>query len=292
MEQDYYALFAAHHRRLINPLGTLSSRVRDDVVNTPELLTYLWEHLVPHAQGEEATLYQRAATLPGGDTLVSSMIGEPRAIVARSRELSALFATQAEAELQEVLRSVWALIDAHFPKEEDALLPLLPQHLTATEFGRLRAELHPKERDLKPSDITRFMALDHRRVDQLLAAFSTLQSSDGKRAAVLFASGRERLLRHMRWEEDVLFPAFEDKTGLHDAGPTVVLGQEHAQIKATLEQMAKMLEEETVAGLEAVAQELVSVLTGHNQKEERILYPLLNQSLSAQERTTVLEKMQ
>jgi hemerythrin-like domain-containing protein len=68
--------------------------------------------------------------------------------------------------------------------------------------------------------------------------------------------------------------------------------QEHARIKATLEQMAKMLEEETVAGLEAVEQELVGVLTVHNKKEEMVLYPMINKSLSAQERTKLLEKMQ
>jgi len=292
MEQEYYVLFAAHHRRLINTLGNLSSRVGDDVAHTPELLTYLWEHLVPHAQGEEATLYQRAATLPGGGPLVSSMIGEHRAIVERIRELSILFETKEDAELQHVLRSLLELIYAHFQKEEEALIPLLHQHLTSTEFGMLIEEIHQKERDLKPSDIKRFMDIDHRRVDRLLEDFSTLKSSDLKRAAVLFASGRERLLQHIMWEEDLLFPAFEDKTGIHDTGPTVVMRQEHARIKATLEQMAKMLEEETVAGLEAVEQELVGVLTVHNKKEEMVLYPMINKSLSAQERTKLLEKMQ
>ena len=70
MKKDYYALFAEHHHKLIRNIDQLAQQAEADVLNTPELLTYFWEYLIPHAQGEEATLYKRADTLPGGHTIV------------------------------------------------------------------------------------------------------------------------------------------------------------------------------------------------------------------------------
>jgi iron-sulfur cluster repair protein YtfE (RIC family) len=220
------------------------------------------------------------------------MTREHETIVGQVRELGVLFEAHEDDALQNVLRSLVELMYAHFQKEEDALLPLLRQHLTSPEFGLLIEETHQKERDLKPSDIQRFMDMDHCRVDRLLQDFSTLKRRDLKQAAAAFASGRERLLRHIVWEEDLLFPAFEDKTGMHDTGPTLVMRQEHAQIKAVLERITAMLEAGTGVELDGVEQELVGVLTAHNKKEETILYPMLNKSLSAQERNELLEKMQ
>jgi DNA polymerase (family 10) len=61
--------------RIIRQARHLSSRVGDDVAHTPELLTYLWEYLVPHAQGEEATLYRRAIALKVGEQQEVSIAG-------------------------------------------------------------------------------------------------------------------------------------------------------------------------------------------------------------------------
>jgi iron-sulfur cluster repair protein YtfE (RIC family) len=213
-------------------------------------------------------------------------------IVEQVHELGGLFAAREDDALQNVLRSLVELMYAHFQQEEDALIPLLRQYLTSEEFGRLIEETHRTERAEKPSDLKRFMDMDHCRVDRLLYDFSTLRRRDRKQATAVFASGRERLLQHIAWEEDLLFPAFEDKTGMHDTGPTHAMRQEHAQIKAALEQIATMLETGTEADLVAVEQELVGVLMAHNKKEETILYPTINKSLSAQERSVLLEKMQ
>ena len=40
------------------------------------------------------------------------------------------------------------------------------------------------------------------------------------------------LHRHIAWEEEILFPLFEEKTGMTDGGPTFVMREEHRQIKA------------------------------------------------------------
>lgn len=291
MEKDYYALFAAHHRRLIGTIDDLGRRVEDDIFNTPELLTYLWKALIPHAQGEEVTLYKRAETLPGGHALVRPMISEHETIVQRLGELGQLFERKEDAEFQKTSHSLLKLIHEHFQKEEDVLTPLLQQHLSPEEFGTLIEEAHKVERQAKPSDMQRFMSADHQRIDRLIEMFSAHKGSDLTQATVLFTRAREALLRHIRWEEDLLFPAFEDRTRLRETGPTVIMRQEHVRIKAAMEQIAGMLEVGASAGLETVEQELAGVLTVHNRKEETILYPMINKSLSAAERSELLDKM-
>lgn len=291
MEQDYYARFAAHHRTLIENLGPLVARVHEDVLNTPELLTYLWERLVPHAQAEEATLYRRAATLPGGRAMVEPLIKEHEVIVARTDELGNLFEVGQDTLVREVLHCVWELIQKHFQKEEAVLIPLLQKSETPEGFRALIEEAHGVEDELRPSDIKRVMDTDHRRIDRILAALSVVPPSDLGQATTLLNRGRAGLLRHIYWEEDLLFPAFEAKTKTHDTGPTAVMRQEHVQIKAAMERIAGSLDAGDWAGTSAAEEELRHILTIHNQKEERILYPLINKSLSTQERQDILTKM-
>lgn len=50
------------------------------------------------------------------------------------------------------------------------------------------------------------------------------------------------------------------------------------------------MEQEDSALFTAHHRRLIATL--HNKKEETILYPIINQSLSAQERNELLEKMQ
>lgn len=142
MEKDRYALFSAHHRRLRSTIEDLGKRVDEDVLNTPELLTFLWEQLVPRAQGEEVALYKRAETLPGGSTIVKPMLNEHKTIVQHIREMEEFFATQRDAEQHNTPHSLLTLIRVHFQKEEDALIPLLRRHLTPEEFVALIEEAH------------------------------------------------------------------------------------------------------------------------------------------------------
>lgn len=291
MEQDYYARFAAHHRTLIENLGPLVARVHEDVLNTPELLTYLWERLVPHAQAEEATLYRRAATLPGGRAMVEPLIKEHEVIIARTDELGNLFEVGQDTLVRDVVRCVWELIQKHFQKEETLLIPMLQKSMTPQAFRSLIEEAHRVEDELRPSDIKRLMDTDHRRIDRILAALSVVPHRDPEQATTLFNRGRAVLLRHICWEEDLLFPAFEAKTKTHDTGPTAVMRQEHTQIKAAMMRITHSLDAGDWAGATAAEQELTQILTVHNQKEEQILYALINKTLPAQERQHLLTKI-
>lgn len=135
------------------------------------------------------------------------------------------------------------------------------------------------------------MDADHRRVDRILEEFSLLKRRVLSQARALFTRSKNGLLRHIAWEEELLFPVFEEKTKIRDTGPTVVIRQEHAQIKATLERIEQLLNAGELTAVDTAERALVSILTVHNQKEERILYPMINQNLLAQERKELLDKL-
>lgn len=128
-----------------------------------------------------------------------------------------------------------------------------------------------------------FMSHDHDRLDALFEEFRRTKTQDPAQARRLWDEFRSGLERHIAWEEDVLFPAFEARTGMHETGPTVVMRMEHRQIRALLDEIAQALE----AGrtdTDALEQDLLQVLGVHNSKEEGILYPWIDRELSDDER--------
>jgi len=74
-----------------------------------------------------------------------------------------------------------------------------------------------------------------------------------------------------RWEEEILFPLFEKKTGMQ-FGPTYVMRNEHKEIAAHLESIHKKVQKADPSS-DREEQKLLEVLGAHNQKEEAILYP-------------------
>ena len=78
-------------------------------------------------------------------------------------------------------------------------------------------------------------AADHDRLDGLFAAFQTTKRSDYLRAREFFKEFKFGLQRHIVWEENILFPEFERKTGMVNTGPTEVMRQEHRLIRDRLE---------------------------------------------------------
>jgi len=79
-----------------------------------------------------------------------------------------------------------------------------------------------------------FMAADHDRLDSIFAEFRIMKNTDMASAKTLFDDFIKGLQRHITWEEDILFPVFEDRTGMYDAGPVAVMQMEHCHIKTIL----------------------------------------------------------
>jgi regulator of cell morphogenesis and NO signaling len=98
------------------------------------------------------------------------------------------------------------------------------------------------------------------------------------------------LPRHIVWEEGLLFPLWEKKTGRSEEGPSVVMRVEHRQIEQQLEAIhSKVMEQNPDSDKEV--QGLLDLLGSHNIKEERALYPAIDQVASAEERETVFQNM-
>jgi len=138
--------------------------------------------------------------------------------------------------------------------------------------------------------ISAFYEQDHDRLDELFKAFQKMKRSDFAKAKEAFKAFKFGLQRHIVWEEDVLFPLWEEKTGMSEGGPTFVMRAEHRQIVQQLEAIhGKVADQNPDSDQEEQA--LLDLLGSHNMKEERVLYPAIDQLTSAEERETVFRNM-
>jgi iron-sulfur cluster repair protein YtfE (RIC family) len=138
--------------------------------------------------------------------------------------------------------------------------------------------------------ISEFYEQDHDRLDELFKTFQKLKRSDFAKAKEAFKAFKFGLQRHIVWEEDVLFPLWEEKTGISEGGPTFVMRSEHRQIGQQLEAIHGKVANQN-PGSDQEAQALLDLLGSHNMKEERVLYPAIDQLTSAEERETVFRNM-
>ncbi len=128
--------------------------------------------------------------------------------------------------------------------------------------------------------IARVLARHHDRCDELLAqADSHVARGDVRSARKATADFRDQIERHFCGEEDWLFPAFEQATGLR-SGPTAVMRAEHARMRGLLDQMQAALDSGEVASCEGIATTLAILIGQHNQKEEAMLYPMCDAALA------------
>lgn len=138
--------------------------------------------------------------------------------------------------------------------------------------------------------LTDFYERDHDRLDGLFSLFRRLKGSDFAKAREFFKEFMLGLHRHIAWEENILFPIFEKKSGLVGVGPTLVMRREHELIKESLEDLYTKVQKGDVQG-DADEKRLLEVLSQHNMKEERILYPAIDGMLESCERVEVLDQM-
>ncbi|MBI4249109.1 MAG: hemerythrin domain-containing protein [Elusimicrobia bacterium] len=139
------------------------------------------------------------------------------------------------------------------------------------------------------NSVMEFMRQDHARLDGIFAEFGGVDVQSEK-ARELFSAYRNGLERHIAWEEEILFPVFEEKTGNRESGPTAVMRMEHREIKVLLERLYLRVENGDIE-IKPIQERLGDVLAEHNQKEESVLYPWFDQSLSETEKQALLDKI-
>jgi iron-sulfur cluster repair protein YtfE (RIC family) len=138
--------------------------------------------------------------------------------------------------------------------------------------------------------ICEFYEQDHDRLDELFKTFQKMKRSDFAKAKEAFKAFKFGLQRHIVWEEDLLFPLWEKETGMSEGGATSVMRAEHRQIGQHLEAIHDKVAEQNPDS-DQEEQALLDLLGTHNIKEERVLYPAIDQLTSPEERETVFRNM-
>jgi regulator of cell morphogenesis and NO signaling len=140
--------------------------------------------------------------------------------------------------------------------------------------------------------VTEALERDHDRLDGLLQrAMKALRVGHDEAARAAYNAFRRGLCRHIRFEEELLFPVFEMRTGLPHGGPTSVLRAEHRQIEALLGEIGRALEE-APSTVEDLCRALRDALADHNRKEELILYPGTDRLLTEAQSDALVARIQ
>ena len=128
--------------------------------------------------------------------------------------------------------------------------------------------------------ITDFMAGDHRACDALLVAVEqAIARGAWEVARDEFRHFHDAMLHHFAAEESVLFPLFEQCTGMY-RGPTQVMRGEHAQVRQLLAAAESALAERNADDYAGTCETLLIMMQQHNVKEENVLYPMCDQHLA------------
>jgi len=130
------------------------------------------------------------------------------------------------------------------------------------------------------TSISDFLVPDHKRCDSLFAtAEAAAANDDWDKTEAEFNCFRDAQVHHFDMEERVMFPAFEERTGMRH-GPTEVMRSEHRQMIALLNQMSNAIAREDTNAYLGDADTLLIIMQQHNVKEEQMLYQMADQALA------------
>lgn len=172
-----------------------------------------------------------------------------------------------------------------------------------SERGTWRARLSrllPKDEE---ATVSHFFSRDHSEIDVLLHHLKRDLDSSAERGVpsreALRASFREfdaRLERHIRWEEEILFPAVERQVPDLTEGPGRVMRAEHEEIRALKSNVEErfLAEDAPGSGMHEAARALdalMGILVEHNGKEEQVYYPMSDEIFSPREAGRLLSEV-
>lgn len=128
--------------------------------------------------------------------------------------------------------------------------------------------------------LTPTLTQQHRDCDARFAlAEEAASQGDLEHARNAHAEFAADITRHLDMEETVLFPEFEQRTGMSH-GPVAVMRMEHEQMRMLLARMQQGLDDGDLDDYLDVAETLNVLIQQHNMKEEQILYPMCDQALA------------
>jgi hemerythrin-like domain-containing protein len=124
-----------------------------------------------------------------------------------------------------------------------------------------------------------YLGGDHQRCDELFALAEQAAASRDANATDAHTRFVDAMEHHLRMEEDVLFPAFEEATG-SSMGPTAVMRHEHGQMRELFGQMGEALAAGRFDDYLGASETLLILMQQHNAKEEQMLYPMTDRMLA------------
>jgi hemerythrin-like domain-containing protein len=131
------------------------------------------------------------------------------------------------------------------------------------------------------STLSEFFTQDHRVCDEYwVEVENAIESGDPAAIKAGWEAFAHRQRRHLDIEEQLMFPAFEQATGM-TSGPTAVMRMEHAQMRGLLDQMAAAVPAGDYQGILDLGDTLLMLVQQHNQKEEGMLYPMADSALAS-----------
>jgi hemerythrin-like domain-containing protein len=133
------------------------------------------------------------------------------------------------------------------------------------------------------------MTVKHRECDDFFTeAESAVAKEDWLLANEQFQLFTKELFLHLAAEENILFPQFEQATGM-TSGPTQVMRMEHEQMRGLIKDLTSELDNENKDQFLGLSETLMVMMQQHNMKEEMMLYPMAQQNIPSQE--TVLSEI-
>ena len=131
------------------------------------------------------------------------------------------------------------------------------------------------------SNIKEYLSNDHSRCDELFAKMEDAVADSIQTAQQAYEDFAEATERHFQMEERVMFPEFEQKTGMV-AGPTEMMRQEHTQMRNLIKEMGLAIEAKDKDKFFGNSETIMILMQQHNMKEEQMLYTMAQQHLAAE----------
>lgn len=129
--------------------------------------------------------------------------------------------------------------------------------------------------------ISSFLTSDHRACDNEFANLeNAIASQDWEESKTQLEKFSADLLHHFDMEEKVMFPVFEEVTGMTQ-GPTMVMRMEHSQMRNILDDLKADIEKKDKNHFFGVSESLMMLMQQHNMKEEQMLYSMADMHLGS-----------
>ena len=126
-----------------------------------------------------------------------------------------------------------------------------------------------------------FFAQDHSDCDaRWVDVEELLDTEDIDAARGVWQSFETGMRRHFAMEEEVLFPAFDARSGMGGGGPTAMMRMEHQQMRGLLDQIGEAMQAGDAQEAMDIGDTLLMMTQQHNVKEEGMLYPMAENILA------------